>query len=330
MVAMDELAAVPFVVDTQAHLNLLGAVECSIAAMDALGIQAVVIDEWWGSDVRGVRLPHFRVGNAVRHIYPFASEAAFRFPHRFAYTAWVDPGDPRLTEVVQEIADNPQQVAIRIVATQERDEDSRIAAGRYDELLSAAQQLGVPVKLALTRTDMARRIEVLGPLFTRFPTLQFIIDHCGVIRLSDTDLAAGMNSPTVLGTILGYAEFPNVAIQWCHAQTLSCEAYPWLDVLDYLRKFLDAFGVERIMWAGDPTHADGHHTWAESLFSIRDTDILSAGEKHLVLGGNARRVFGWPSEVAPNGDQVATYRASSWRSQAMLAGRVAAEDQGRR
>jgi L-fuconolactonase len=57
------------VVDCQVHLNLLGSVDSGVAAMDAVGVSGVVIDEWWGFDADGLRVPHYRLDNgAVRHL----------------------------------------------------------------------------------------------------------------------------------------------------------------------------------------------------------------------------------------------------------------------
>jgi L-fuconolactonase len=319
------------VVDGQVHINLLGTVDAAVVAMDAVGVDAVVIDEWWGYDPAGIRLPHYKVGDgAARHLYPFSTEAACRYPDRFAYTAWVDPKDPELDAVMTDIAANPQQVAIRIVLRSDLGDDIALESGVYDKEFELAAELGIPIKVILASTDMTRRLDVLSRAMERHESVQFIVDHCGVVILSAADVARGLKQPKTLELPIAYARLPNVAILWCHAPTLSAEPYPYRDVLAYLRRFVDEFGADRVMWASDPTHNFGHHTWAEALFCVKDTDVISQAEKDLVLGGTARRIFSWPPADSEAGSRALEYTASSWRAQPMQAVKADLHDRRRR
>ena len=55
---------------------------------------------------------------------------------------------------------------------------------------------------------------------------------------------------------------------------LSEEDYPFLDVLPLLRQAIDAFGVERIMWASDCTVSLNERgiTWAQCLGYLLDSE----------------------------------------------------------
>ena len=61
-----------------------------------------------------------------------------------------------------------------------------------------------------------------------------------------------------------------------------------------LLRVVKAFGKERVMWGSDATQTTGHHSWAESLYYIRDTEQLSQDEKAWVLGGSLRKTLNWP------------------------------------
>src|SRR5207244_12725597 len=52
----------PAVVDAQLHLNLFG-IEPALAAMDAVGVDAVVVDEFWGFDEDRNPIPGHRLPN---------------------------------------------------------------------------------------------------------------------------------------------------------------------------------------------------------------------------------------------------------------------------
>ena len=101
--------------------------------------------------------------------------------------------------------------------------------------------------------------------------------------------------------LLGLAPFPNVAVKFCGAQLLSSEPYPHRDVWPRLHEVLDAFGVDRLMWASDftrlrmvPPGDPWRGTYAEALGFVRDSGELSDDELEALLGGTARRLLSWP------------------------------------
>src|ERR1700744_1608555 len=98
---------------------------------------------------------------------------------------------------------------------------------------------------------------------------------------------------TELGRVYEMAQYPHVALKWCHAPgLLSEEDYPYRDVMPLLRQALDAFGVQRVMWASDYTVARGPNanSWAQCLYSLLDSAQLSRTEKEWLLGGSARHI----------------------------------------
>ena len=79
------------IVDSQVHLGPGGAAEM-LAAMNALGIKSVLIDEYWLGTPGD---PGYRVGEgAFRTTSPTAELAAWTYPGRFSYLVRVDPTDP--------------------------------------------------------------------------------------------------------------------------------------------------------------------------------------------------------------------------------------------
>lgn len=83
----------------------------------------------------------------------------------------------------------------------------------------------------------------------RFPDVQFVIDHCGAV----------FDAPRGQATIddaVAMARYPNVACKWAHAASLlSTVPYPFPDLEPKLRRAVDAFGPQRVMWASDYTMA---------------------------------------------------------------------------
>ena len=87
------------IVDAQVHANHRG-IDQSIAIMDAVGVDAAVIDIW--PPVRR-KLPN----GVMRFEYPFGEEAVARFPGRFAYVARFDPNDPEIDDLMAQVRKAP-------------------------------------------------------------------------------------------------------------------------------------------------------------------------------------------------------------------------------
>jgi L-fuconolactonase len=306
------------IVDAQVHLNQLvpdwrtaatdAVIATGIQSMNAVGVQAALIAESRGFDAKmrpalGPELPN----GAIRAEFPFSERAVARHPDRFAYLVRIDIKDPEVERIVGEVRTKPGALCMRIVPIPDTGEVASLERGEFEPLFAAAEAYGVPVFAWLPA-----RSQLLVPYLKKFPRLQFILDHCGVGvapphtgQMAPT-LASSM-TPTraervaQLDQVLDLAQYPNLALKWCHAPTLLSEtAYPYRDVLPLLRRAIDAFGVERVMWASDVTQAraEANHTWAQLLYYLLDADQLSETEKAWILGRSVRQALRWPPPAA--------------------------------
>jgi len=283
------------IVDSQVHLNRFGShwrntapdviVNYAVAAMDALGIDGIVIDEWAGFDAQHRHLPGIVLPNgAMRGRYPFSRRAVALHPDRFSYVARIDPIDPEIEVLVDKIHEMSGVVALSVDMPETRDA-TQFQGGAYDRILSSAEADGVPIV-----AWFPGRAELLKRALDAFPGLRVVLSHCGLAR-ADRDHVATFDR------VLDLASYPNLAIKWCHVPTyLSHEPYPFRDVLPYLRRAIDTFGPQRIMWASDHTESRGHHSWAQALYYILDSNMLTDVEKEWILGRCARTMLGWPRQ----------------------------------
>jgi hypothetical protein len=53
------------------------------------------------------------------------------------------------------------------------------------------------------------------------------------------------------------------------------------------------------MWASDYTVSRSRQNWAESLFYLRHSPVLSQSEKEWILGRTARKLLRWPAPETP-------------------------------
>jgi predicted TIM-barrel fold metal-dependent hydrolase len=300
------------IIDAQVHLNQLvpdwrtasidSVIATGIQAMDAVGVQRVLIGEAQGFNSRmrpaGLELPN----GAIRSEYPFSERAVELHPDRFVYHVRVDPDDPELERIVAEVHSKPGALCMRIVPVPQTGEVERLERGDYSPLFAAAQEHQVPVF-----AWVPGRAHLLVPYVRRFPKLTFIVDHCGVgvapIRIGELPVTMATSlTPTLaervveLDRVCQLADYPNVAVKWCHAPGLLSEQdYPYHDLLPLLRRTIKAFGVERIMWASDYTVArdQNGNSWAQTLYYLLDSDELSETDKQWILGRSLRRALNW-------------------------------------
>ncbi len=297
------------VLDAQVHLNHIhpewrtadidDIFAAALAAMNAVGVNGLVVSEYWGFDGRWRE----EVAKGVfRSRYPFSELAATREPWRFIYHTLVSIDDPELEHQIAQVRQQPGGAALRIVPIPETGAVDRLQNGEYEVFFAAAERHGVPVFCWLPG-----RSHLLVPYVKSFPRLQFILDHCGV---GQAPYRFGPTAPTLLSSlvetrservaqfdaVVELAQYPNLALKWCHAPNLFSEqAYPYRDVMPVLRKAIEAFGVDRIMWASDYTQARTEMgiTWAQALYYVLESDQLSDIEKGWLLGGSLRKALHW-------------------------------------
>jgi L-fuconolactonase len=286
------------IVDAQVHLNRLGSdwqhtddaliVDYALVTMDALGLAAVLIDEWAGFDEKRRHLPGYVLPNgAMRGRHPFSEKAIELHPDRFAYVARIDPNDPDLDELMATVRAKPGAVCLRIVPIPEVGEVELFERGGYQRLFAAAEKCQMPIFCWFPG-----RSHMLAPYLEKFPNLQLILDHCGVSR-------AEGNHAAQLEQVFSLARYPNLALKWCHAPShLSREAYPFADVMPHLRRAIEAFGAQRVMWASDHTQSKVHHSWAQALYYVLDSKELTDHEKEWILGRSIRTILRWPKPAS--------------------------------
>jgi hypothetical protein len=301
------------IVDAQLHPNRMGPdwadaepqalVAATVTAMDAVGVRAALLDEWSGWTDDGRSLPGHDLPNGARRTdYPVSEQAVARFPGRFAYYARYDVRDPDLGDLMADTRRHPGRVALRWFPRSGAGGVLRTPAGPVDgdspelpgylRYFALAQKHAIPVFLVVPG-----QADLLEPFVRRFDELWFVVDHCGTGFPAAGE--AGPGRFDGLAAVAALARYPNVALKWCHAPRLSIGDYPYTDVLEWFGRMLEAYGPERIVWASD--HTQGlkpdvrvrTFTWAESLYYLLHSGVMSQAEKEWVFGKALRQIAGW-------------------------------------
>ncbi|MFN3233584.1 MAG: amidohydrolase family protein [Alphaproteobacteria bacterium] len=280
------------IIDAQIHFGP-GGIDQTLAAMDALGIKAALIDEFWGLDNWG---PGYTLDNgAYRVTSPTAELASWLHPERFSYVLRVDYRDPEVGSLIRMARDAPHARAVRIIPAVTAEELQAFGSGAFEPIFAEAERAGIPLFIFI-----AGHVDLLAPYLKKFPDLQVIVDHCGMPmedNVSFLDAQTPDSGPRDNGyfdQVLRLADHTNVALKWSHAQGMfGIRDYPFTDLWPYLRQAIDAFGANRIMWASDNGGDQTGLNWAELTLCMHEGPTLTESEREWVMGKTVQTLLNW-------------------------------------
>jgi predicted TIM-barrel fold metal-dependent hydrolase len=130
-------------------------------------------------------------------------------------------------------------------------------------------------------------LESLDKMCKRRPDTRVVVDHFarigvdGKIRKADVDQLCEL------------AKHRNTHVKISAYYALGAKKPPYDDLVPMIRRLLDAYGAERLMWASDsPYQLQDGNTYKASLDLIRSRlDFLSQAERLALLKGTAERVY---------------------------------------
>ncbi len=258
--------------------------------MDGVGVHKALIDEYWG---QGINLPpgYPLAGGGFRATAPTAEIACAQHPDRFSYLLRIHRLDPEVNSLIRMAKDTPHLRCLRmLVALPGENEMEVFADGGYEDVFAVVEETGKPLNLLVMG-----QAHLLARYAKKLPKQRFIINHCGLATGMPTqEFPFGEPDIAHLDKILELAEYPNVYLQWSHAQRLFGElTYPYEGILTHLRRAIRAYGAERIMWASDIGGSVTNDTWAELLLYLLHSTELTPDEKEWILGKTAKTVLDW-------------------------------------
>ncbi len=204
-----------------------------------------------------------------------------RFPGTFAGVAIVDETAPRPEDRMRRLArDGARGFRIHPGA---RPVEEWIGSPGMEAMWRCAAEDGLAV-CPLVNPDA---LPALDRMCARHPETPVVIDHFARIGVD------GQIRQSDLEALCRLARFRRTHVKVSAFYALGKKAAPYLDLAPMIRRVLDAYGSERLMWATDaPFQVEAGHTYAASVELIRDRlDFLSAGDRRALLGGTAARLF---------------------------------------
>lgn len=210
----------------------------------------------------------------------YMNEVIAAHPGVFSGIAIVDPHSDQLEERMQELASQGSR-GFRL--------HSHGAANTWvnDPGMAKLWRIAAEKNLAACPLIDPPELDAVAHLCERFPDTTVVIDHFARVGIS------GEIKPNELNRLCSLAKYPKVHVKTSAFYALGEKAPPYDDLADMIRRVLDAFGPERLMWASDcPYQVQGSHTYAAAIGLILDRlDFLSPGDKQWLLRGTAEKVF---------------------------------------
>jgi predicted TIM-barrel fold metal-dependent hydrolase len=153
--------------------------------------------------------------------------------------------------------------------------------------MAAMWKLGADERLAMCALVNPETLPPLDKMCERFPETTLVVDHFarigidGEIRVADVD------------NLCRLARHEHVYVKLSAFYALGQKKSPHTDLGPMIRRLLDAFGQERLMWASDcPYQVQAPHAYRDSIELVRSRlDFLTPQNRDWLLAKTAERVF---------------------------------------
>ncbi len=177
--------------------------------------------------------------------------------------ARVDPNQP---DAVEQVSDALDVLGLRGLFLHPAEENFRINDPRVPPLLAVCVARGKPVVVAAGYPWLSEALQIAS-LANRFPTLDVVMTNGGQFNISGLGL---------FDAELALSSAPNLAIQTTGVYRQ-----------DFIERIVPAIGAARVMFAGGSPQFEP----AYEILRVRKAH-LPEGDRDMLLGGTANRVFG--------------------------------------
>jgi predicted TIM-barrel fold metal-dependent hydrolase len=133
----------------------------------------------------------------------------------------------------------------------------------------------------------AKELPRVAAMCTKHPGTPVVIDHFARVGVT------GEIKEADVASLCSLAKNKRVCVKLSAYYALGKKEPPYEDLIPMIRRVIDAYGVERCMWASDsPYQVQPPNTYSASIALIRDKMTgLSPTDKEWLLGKTAERVF---------------------------------------
>ena len=215
-----------------------------------------------------------------KYDHTYMSEVMQAHPGVFSGVALIDHRSEQLLQRFDELAGQGMR-GFRLHST--GDAASWVDDPGMAKLWKRAGEKGLAVCPLINPGD----IPLVAALCEKFPETTVVVDHFARVGMSGT-----IEQPA-LTQLCELARFPKVHVKTSAFYALGKKAEPYDDLAPMIRRILDSFGPERMMWASDcPFQVQSPHTYPASIRLISERcDFLTDSDKQWILRRTAEKVY---------------------------------------
>ncbi|MEX0677486.1 MAG: amidohydrolase family protein [Pirellulales bacterium] len=153
--------------------------------------------------------------------------------------------------------------------------------------MAAMWKAGALEQLAMCMLINPEGLVPLDKMCQKFPDTPVVIDHFGRVGID------GVIRPADLDHLCRLARHKNTHVKVSAFYALGKKKAPYTDLAPLIRRLVEAYSPERLMWATDcPFQVQNGHTYRDSIELVKSRlDFLSDDDRQWLLHKTAERVF---------------------------------------
>ncbi|MCW2528080.1 MAG: hypothetical protein JWM76_2940 [Pseudonocardiales bacterium] len=230
---------------------------------------------------RAVLSPNGVYGNSNEYEF----EGVAKYPSRFRVIGWVDE---QADDVEDQLAAAFERGMVGVRLPQFRDHE-KVERGDYDRVLAFCEQQNAVVSIMIFHPLAAATIKTIE----RYEGINWVLGHLG-LGIAPPVLGVLPENPFEnLPAVLGLARLPNMHLALTGAPSLSRETFPFTDIWPAIRRIVDAYGSNRVMWGTDYTRCSALHSYWDATHYLAEVVGLSPDELINIYGASLRQVYRW-------------------------------------
>lgn len=298
------------VFDTHAHLVTADQARYPPAPMHG-ALRPVDVTSPFDVDELIARMDETAVAQACAvqrgHIYGYDNsyilDSARRFPERLTPVVMLAAFDPGTPAKLRAMTAGQPVGGIRLAAARITDYDTAwFNSPAAMKTWEVAAELRIPVALIFFVRHLSYNLPALKGVAELFPQLPIVIDHLGVPHGSNYEVGwtekQGLPAPYLGAPDYGIGA-ALLALRPCRNVFFKLTGINFerffdngVDASAFLRRFVDEFGADHVMWGSDVGQTVGPYSRLVDD-ARRATALLTPEERELVLFGTARRIYGF-------------------------------------
>ena len=211
----------------------------------------------------------------------YLSEVASRYPDRFLVCGMCEFRKPGFLNQAKELISKGFK-AIKIPAQRLILKDGRVMLNCEEMMQLFHLMEKHNIILSIDLADGAEQVPEMEEIIQECPRLKIAIGHFGMVTRPD------WKEQILL------ARHPNVMVESGGITWLfNDEFYPFKGAVKAIREAADLVGMEKLMWGSDYPRTITAITYKMSYDFLVKSSELTENEKHLFLGENAKKFYGF-------------------------------------